>query len=338
MSDLWRQSADLQNRPAQPIRWTCAAPSRDLPALRRWRAAVGAVRIGNAATRNAPPDHAGHSPLTVAAWNANVGGGAIHALWDHLAGSGAATRPTVLLLQEVFTTGPSTVPSTAAWTPRIAPIPPDEPRTDIVSFAREAGLSLLYVPSMRNGHPARDLPEDRGNAILANVPLSSPHAIELPFERQRRVAISADVTIADTTISLCSIHLDNRSPWGRVWRTLGAARRRQMTGFLDVFPEDSHTHAHVLGGDLNTWVGGRREHAYRLARARFPLPPCPDPRPTHHFEIGGWLRHSDHLMFRLPPGWHGRYHRLDDTFGSDHYPLAGTVEAAPGSGTSSNVM
>ncbi len=334
MSDFRRQSADTAGHTAQPIRWTCAAPPADLPALRRWRAGVGPVRVGHAAPRGAAAGRAGRWPLSVAVWNAKVGDGAIRALWDHLMREGAAAaRPAVLLLQEVFATGrdvaaPTT--TTTAWASRIGPVPPGGPRADIVSFARAAGLSLLYVPSMRNGHPARDPPEDRGNAILANVPLSAPRAIELPFERQRRVAVAADVTIAGTAITLCSIHLDNRSPWRRAWRTLGSARRRQMAGFLDVFPEDADTHPHVLGGDLNTWVAGRREGAYRLARAGFPLPPRPDPRPTHHFEIGGWLRHSDHLMFRLPPGWHGEYHRLSDTYGSDHYPLVGTVEPAEG--------
>ena len=84
-------------------------------------------------------------------------------------------------------------------------------------------------------------------------------------------------------------------PWG-------PGRRRQMSGLLDVFPGvGDPTEAHVLGGDFNTWVGGRREGAYQLAKRRFPLPEQPDKKPTHHFEIGGWLRHSDHLMFRLPP-------------------------------------
>lgn len=304
---------------------------------------MGPVRVGNAAVVGG--ETAGalvRWPLTVAVWNANVGGGAIRVLWDHLVGGhGPAACPTVLLLQEVFATGsaiPLVTPA-AAWAKRITGVPANEDRTDIVSFAREAGLSLVYVPSMRNGGrgggpqanratsspEGANPPEDRGNAILANVPLSAPHAIELPFERQRRVAVVADLVIAQTTMTVCSVHLDNRSPWGRVWRTLGAARRRQMAGLLNVFANDTHGHAHVLGGDLNTWVGGRREGAYRLARARFPLPALPDPKPTHHFEIGGWPRHSDHLMFRLPPGWHGEYHRLDDTFGSDHYPLVGNV-------------
>ena len=55
----------------------------------------------------------------------------------------------------------------------------------------------------------------------------------------------------------------------------------------------------------------------------------PTPRPTHHFEIGSWLRPADYLLFRLPPGWHCEYRRLDDNFGSDHYPLVGTVAQYP---------
>lgn len=317
---------DLDGNPAPPIAWAPAAPPADLPALWRWRAAVGPARVGNGAARATV-----RWPLTVAVWNANVGGGAIRALWDHITQARErATRPVVLLLQEVFAAG-STIPPqtpTAGWARRIAGTPAGEHRTDICSFARGAGLSLVYVPSMRNGNPAADPPEDRGNAILANVPLSSPTAIELPFERQRRVAVTAALTIGDQTVELCSVHLDNRAPWLRVWRTLGSARRRQMAALLGEFPGSGAGVARVLGGDFNTWVGGRRERAYRLARAHFPLPAQPDPKPTHHFEIGGWLRHSDHLLWRLPRGWHGEYRRLDDTFGSDHYPLAGNLAPA----------
>lgn len=326
MSDVWKTSVDLDGRPGVPVDWLPAAATADVSALRPWRAAVGPARVGNVGVDSAAsvaPAAPLHWPLAVAVWNARVGGGAMRAFWDHL----QPGVPTVLLLQEVFAAGSRLPepPGNARWAARIADRPQDEDRVDVVTFAREAGLSLLYVPSMRNGNPPNDPPEDRGNAILANVPLARPRAIELPFERQRRVAVAADVTLGDYTIDLCSVHLDNRAPWRRVWRTLGRGRARQMTGLLDTFPAGDGPHAHVLGGDLNTWVSGRRENAYRLARQCFPLPERPDPRPTHHFEIGGWLRHSDHLMFRLPPGWHADYRRLDDTFGSDHYPLVGSV-------------
>lgn len=296
---------------------------------------MGPARVANAGVGNAAPAAPVapvHWPLSVAVWNARVGGGAMRAFWDHVR-TGA---PMVLLLQEVFATGASLPElfANARWAARIADRPSAEDRIDIVTFALETGLSLLYVPSMRNGGPDRgpdgDPPEDRGCAILANIPLARPRAIELPFERQRRVAVAAGVTLGDHTIDLCSVHLDNRAPWRRAWRTLGAVRHRQMAGLLDVYPTGGRAQAHVLGGDLNTWVSGRREGAFRVARQGFPLPAHPDSRPTHHFEIGGWLRHSDHLMFRLPSGWGGDCRRLDDTFGSDHYPLMGIVGPASG--------
>ena len=283
-----------------------------------------------------PRTEPGGRRLTVVAWNARVGGGALHSLWDHLAGKGgiAGPAPVVLLLQEVFAGGPHLPAAEAgsAWASRIADCPPREDRTDIVSFARKTGLHLVYVPSMRNGGPDDGgPPEDRGNAIAANVPLSSPRAIELPFERQRRVAVAATVTIGAGSVALCSAHLDNRAPWKHIWRSLGSARRRQMAGLLTAFAapeaEDApgRADAYVLGGDFNTWFRGRAEGSYTVARERFPHPEIPDPAPTHHWELGGRLRHSDHLLFRLPPGWRGEYRRLDDAFGSDHYPLVGTV-------------
>lgn len=314
--------------PASPIRWVPAAPGGDENELARWRAAVGPVRVAEA-SGIIKPDW----PLRVVAWNVQVGGGAIRGLWNRIApGAGADAAPTVLLLQEVFAAG-SDLPEVAggsAWASRITGTPQGEDRTDIVSFAREASLSLVYVPSMRNGGPDGGPPEDRGNAILANVPLSSPCAIELPFERQRRVAVAAEVVIGGRRVALCSVHLENRSPWSRSWRTLGSGRRRQMEGLLGVFPDRSEADAFALGGDLNTWVRGRREGAYTLARTMFPHPEHPDLRPTHHFEIGGWLRHADYLMFRLPPGWRGEYRTLDTAFGSDHYPLVGGITQQAG--------
>ncbi len=338
-----------EDRATAPPSSPAAPPSGGHPARDRH---LESRRPANPATASSP---ASNWPLTVAVWNTHVGGGALGALWDHLAGGGRANRPTALLLQEVFAAGthiPQPPPSGAVWPSRIAPDPPGELRTDIVSFARARRLSLLYVPSMRNGGPKRSSgagrkgnrasskpaanappAEDRGNAILANVPLRSPCAIELPFERQRRVAVTARLTVGYTTVTLCSLHLDNRAPWSKAWRTLGPARTRQMAGLLRVFPEATDPaspspRVQILGGDLNTWVRQRREGAWRRARKRFPHPRSPDRRPTHHLEIGGLPRLSDHLMFLLPPGLRGGCRRLESAFGSDHYPLAGTIEPA----------
>jgi endonuclease/exonuclease/phosphatase family metal-dependent hydrolase len=39
----------------------------------------------------------------------------------------------------------------------------------------------------------------------------------------------------------------------------------------------------------------------------------------------GLLR-LDHLFFRLPDGWRGRFHRAAERYGSDHYPLVATID------------
>ena len=249
-----------------------------------------------------------------------MGGGAIGAFWEHVQ-QVAEGRPVVLLLQEAFSSG-SHIPAFGpeqAGAGRIADEPPGESRTDIREFAAKAQLHGFYVPSMRNGPGS----EDRGNAILSTEPLDSLGGVELPFERQRRVAAVACLALAGLRIRVCSVHLDNRAPWRRAWRSLGAARKRQMEGLLASLDGDG---AGVLGGDLNTWVGGEGEGAFKLARARFPEPGELDPRPTHRFEIGGVLRRSDHLLVRLPANWGAEVRRLDRTFGSDHYPLLAVLQ------------
>ncbi len=360
MSEPWTRTLDLDGLPRESpaVAWASAAPDADLPRLRPWRRAVGPAWAGAGGEAISARNLGVRLPLTVAAWNARTGGGALRAFWRRLEDeAGGPGRPVAALLQEVFSAGLH-VPAGAvaeqeaqrwAWAERIADRPAVEPRTDIVSFAREEGLSLVYVPSMRNGRgdlggrvdagPAVAVSEDRGNAIVANVPLSSPTAMELPFERQRRVAVAARATLGPVVVGLCSVHLDNRAPWRRAWRSLGRARARQMAALLQTLssfhpfriagsPEAALADALVLAGDFNTWVRGCREPAYKLARQRFPLPSAPDARPTHHFEVGGLLRHSDHLLCATLPGWQAGCRRLDDAFGSDHYPLV--AKLAPG--------
>src|SRR5690606_36605122 len=132
-------------------------------------------------------------------------------------------------------------------------------------------LHLFYVPSVRNGgdgHPA----EDRGNAILSSVPLEGLEAIELPLERERRVAVAARIRAISAEgvpldLQLVNVHLDLRSSWGRVYRSLGAARASLARVAVERFARESVV---VVGGDLNTWFGGRREAAVRILREAFP--------------------------------------------------------------------
>ena len=99
----------------------------------------------------------------------------------------------------------------------------DRPRIRLIATSRTSrapGSDRVYVPSMRNGGLTSK--QDRGNAILSSLPLDELSAIELPFERQRRVAIAATVaghTRAGTPWSLrvASVHLDNLGGVRRAW-------------------------------------------------------------------------------------------------------------------------
>ena len=313
-------------------RWIVASEV-DRPELDRWCEGVGPAVYW--------PDPAGEvgsetRPVLVA-WNVRVGGGSIGRLIGDLrTGRYTGGRPAtsfVLLLQEVFRAGQS-VPVLSAGArvaERIDGRPPDDPREGIDVLAKREGLALLYVPSMRNG-TREDAPpfEDRGNAILSTIPLSDPAAIELPLERQRRVAVGASVSFplapvggeaGALALRLCSVHLENRAPWGRAHRTLGPARTRQARALVDELKGDEHV---VLGGDFNTWFGQRREGAIRRAREAFPLPSSLPSGPTHHWELG-LNRQSDYVLFRLPSGWTGSYRRLPSTYGSDHFPLLAQI-------------
>ena len=314
-------SRDVGGGPGAPVSWESPASPSDEAELEPWRRAVGPALT---ASPTSPGPDAGAHSFSVAVWNARVGGGALGA-WYRAVRDRADPGPVVLLVQEVYSSGdhvPDPIPLGARLAGEIADAPPSGARTDVASFARSEGLALFYAPSMRNG-PGR---EDRGNAVLSNAPLSRLRAIELPFERQRRVAVAASLRLGDVDLSVCSVHLDNRAPWRRAWRSLGRARGRQMKGLLERLTVNGLA---ALGGDLNTWVGGIREEAFRLARHRYPDPSELDERPTHLFEIGSIPRRSDHLLFALGDGWEARVERMDDRFGSDHYPLLARVSPAP---------
>lgn len=296
-------------------------------ALDAWSAAVGPVVFGAspASPPSAPPPA---ESVRLLSWNLRVGAADLRGRVSEFE---AAGDPFVILLQEAVRTGgriPPHPPEGSRFAGRILdPLPPGRERDEIVAVAREAGLALLYSPSMRNGGPG-DPPEDRGNAILSSLPLREPEVVELPVERQRRAAVGAMVDLQGpdgTTLPLhlLSVHLENRAPWRRFWRIPGAARAAQARALLAA-AAPAPGRAGVLGGDLNSWWGERREPAVRLLRAAYPHPRTLPGLPTHHWELG-LDRQSDYLLFRLPEGWGGEYRRLDDEGGSDHWPLEGRI-------------
>lgn len=271
---------------------------------------------------------AGAGALLVLSWNVWVGRGRLAEVVERLrrgeyAALGAdPDLPLVVLLQEAFRTDASVPERSNGWAPREV-VTRVRPREDVADIAPRLGLHLRYAPSMRNGGER----SDRGNAILSSLPLDDAAALELPFEYQRRVAVTARLELGGHRLRMVSAHLDPRGPVGHRW--LGAAGRGiQMRHLLAALGQDDPT---VLGADLNLGRG-RAEPAWRSlqeAGFRFGVPPgLPPWRHTYHALPRLVL---DYVLVRNGTGAvaAARVHRLDEdpadrgpsVFGSDHHPL-----------------
>ena len=307
-----------------PVRWLRPdGPQRS--ELDRWRAAVGPAHVWTPPPAPTAGDEI--DAFHVVVWNTHVGAGSIERLIADLRRGaltgGVPVEHFALLLQEVYRGGEA-VPATPPAGSRAARATrPGASRRGIDEVARRSALHAYYVPSMRNGRGAAD-PEDRGNAILATLPLANLTAIELPLERERRVAISADVagtTTAGTPwrIELVNLHLDPRSSWSRIHRSFGGSRALQVDWLLEALRGD-HSYA-VVCGDFNSWFGGANEPALRMLRERRFLPGALLGEPTPTLPVLGLT--LDHLFYRLPSGAAAETRVLADTYGSDHRPLLG---------------
>lgn len=296
--------------------------------LEAWRANVGPP-VCLDATPPAPVPASDR--LLVLSWNLWIGRGRLS---DVIAAvRRRADSPLVVLVQEAFRAGQAVPARPAGRAARRAAggFPPrTHPRDDIVEIAERIGLSLRYVPSMRNG-PSRS---DRGNAILSSLPITDAHAFELPLVLQRRVPLTATVQLASGPVRVVSAHLDPRGPPGGEW--LGGAGRARQTSYL---LERVREGVVILGADLNLGRG-RRERSWRLlTEAGFTM----GVPPTH----ARW-RHTFHALPRLILDYllvrdaegrvtRARVERMDEhprdrgptVFGSDHHPLLADLTLGP---------
>ena len=295
------------------VLWFEPSNSADEGQLARWRRSVGPPVVQTASAA----DVGATDGITVVSWNTAVGEGDVVEFVQKLPGG-----PLVLLLQEVYRGGPevpSRLPSPFAFAGHLGGAAVGPNCREIEDVAARLGLNVYYVPSMRNGGLTSD--EDRGNAILSNLPLTNLRAIELPFERQRRVAIAATIHGRTTSgdpwqVRLVSAHLDNMSTIRRAWIGAEYGRTRQARELAALLQDSEPT---ILAGDFNTWFGFSDGAYLETARA-FPQTTVVDRRATFR----GLLR-LDHVFFRLQPGWRAEFHRAESRFGSDHYPLVGAL-------------
>lgn len=297
--------------------------------LNAWCAAVGPAVFGGWAD---PPTERVDS-IAVVSWNLHIGGGDLRGLVRDLREgvftSGEPVEHFVLLLQEAYREDDS-VPAFDAGLPfggGESLAPPTGERQDIVGHAENLGLSIFYAPSMRNGEGRGTTPEDRGNAILATLPMTDPVAIELPLARQRRVVVSAAIPMAPSgpdgddspSLHVSSVHFENDAS-GLARDEL--ARLTQAEALIEGIPD---VELAVAAGDINTWTRGRDEAAVRVLLEAFPdTPPFPE---GHTYERGfGFIRrYLDYVFYRVPDGVPVRTIRIPDPYGSDHFPLVGRV-------------
>jgi hypothetical protein len=298
-----------------PLQWFAPDDPRERVRLDAWCAGVGEAEhiIGGAHGRAVAADM---SDVVFVSWNVHVGSGDIRSFVNDLrAGLHTAGRRFphyVLLLQEAVRT--DDVPAFgggASGATRIVPhgrVPP----IDIVRVSGELGLSLIYVPSMRNGTSGDDPAEDRGSAIVSTVPLANPIAVELPGERQRRVVITAQLG----SFSVAVVHLDALGGGNRLrlfWTPW--MRDVQVRSTASMLPDGPL----VVGADLNTWHG-RDELAVRFLGRLFRATPLSIDR------HGLGLRVLDYMFFRAAPHQRARYRQAEHRYGSDHRPLVGWIE------------
>jgi endonuclease/exonuclease/phosphatase family metal-dependent hydrolase len=311
--------------PEPTLAWIAPQDARDRDSLADWCATVGPILYR--------PDPSANTPdvvdrLVIVTWNVHVGGGDVDQLIRRLKGGeytgGEPVEHFVLLLQEAYRRDGGVPARLARGLPvpaRIGSRNPERRGADVDRIAREHRLALLYAPSMRNGDDQGD-PEDRGNAIVATLPLHAPTVVELPFEHQRRAAATAVVEGRTRSgsawrLRVADAHLDTALALTRGGPV--AARRRQAAALVDALaeaPEDT-----VLGGDFNTWFGSR-EPALKTLRLAFPAA-ASGQTATWKGPLG--LHASlDHLFARGRVRLQ-RIERLPDRLGSDHYPVLGVV-------------
>lgn len=290
------------------LRW-----EQEQPTLDRWCQSVGPPVF------NPGREQEGEiSRLLILSWNVHVGGADVDELlaktFVELSGRGTGL---VILMQEAFRGG-ADVPDSL---PRDLDVPssirPRRPTLDIVGVAERLGMSMAYVPSMRNGSAtALESREDRGNAILSTEPLTDIRAIELPFGRQRRVAVAATVTPRGPTIGpirVITTHFDTNGD--RVDQAEALALRMESLAELPM----------LVAGDLNSRRGFKDRAVTAIAR-RIALESCGTQRTSRwpwrldiplFFLIG----RVDFMFSTLEASVARTCQTLSHAYDSDHLPI-----------------
>lgn len=306
------------------VSWMSPDNPNDRAKLDAWCNTVGPVVLHQRGVAASPRA----DRLIVIGWNVHLGAGDLDRLLSDLRSGriveDARDVPIVLMLQETFRSGPQVPDAATGPVPRRLAPPVGTRRQGAIDVAMRLGLNVYYLATMRNGRgDAPGTREDRGLAILTDLPMRDLRAIELPLERQRKPAAIATISLAPLSgallnLRVVNVHLETRSGHRRLWLGSPNARDRQVEALLAGVGSDVPT---VIEGDFNTWAN-REPLLERLGRE---YTPCTDGRPT--FSAG---LHLDWFFARLPKEWTMTCRRLDEKYGSDHYPVVAVVDRRDG--------
>lgn len=313
-------SLQAQAPQAVSISWLPNPHAADAIELARWASAVGPPLLIQRDAAVAPPPA---DSLAVVTWNVHGQHGRIADFIAQLKSGALTGEPVsdfVMLIQEAVRIRESPPPVFAPGMKKASRIDDaDALLPDIAEIAEAMDLTLLYVPSMRNGIER----EDRGNAVLSTLPFTEAYAFELPFRKQRRVGIAVTVTVRDAEVlrplRLVNVHFDTSQPGRRLY-VLGNPRPEQARATLKYIEMmETKTPLAILGGDLNTFLPfeDAADHTRR------------DWARNHGTEDAARTRgmtRLDYLFFRLQGELCGHTRRAPARFGSDHYPVIGRFE------------
>lgn len=263
--------------------------------------------------------------ILIVNWNVHLCHGNVIALLRELtrreSAHGYGSPNFVLLLEEALRHGKDIPNPGRGRVPRR--IVPPVKGGDIVDLAKRMKWRLFYAPSVRNGRLVGHRAEDRGIAILSNLPMNPPEQIELPVGVHRRIAIMAIIGGGSRPLfRVAAAHLDTRASLSRGWVFGGpAARKRQAEVLASTLEEVSNDGLPlIVGGDLNTHLGVTEGSVKAVSKI------------VHRKKHGLKATHRsglilDYIFARLPESWEsGRCMRVPSHFGSDHYPLVLAIE------------
>lgn len=178
----------------------------------------------------------------------------------------------------------------------------------VEQIAKALRYNYVYYPASIHRHGRAF-----GNAVLSKWPIQESAKIILPHasptNEQRRIAVSALLTVGDEQIVAYSVHTETPV-------LSGAKRDEQVVSLGQAIAEEENA-CIVVGGDFNTIAPGSVQALTEQMRAIGLSPATDDPQPTARRAFLAFT--LDHIFVRgLTPLATGTW---PETAASDHFPV-----------------